>query len=190
MDLVFASNNTHKLSEAAAILANRASIKSLDAIGCMDDIPETGVTFQENALQKCMYIHDRYHVNVFADDSGLEVDGLNGEPGVYSARYSGTRDMDRNVALLLSRLANQTNRAAQFRTVIALILNERSFFFEGFIKGTITKALRGTNGFGYDPIFIPEGYDITFAEMALEEKNRISHRAIALNKFAEFLVNR
>lgn len=188
MKFILASSNAHKVDEIKAILSADAEILSLEDIGCDDDIPETGDTFEENAHLKSDYIFERYGGNVLADDSGLEVEALHGEPGVYSARYSGSRDMERNIDLLLERLGDNPNRRARFRTVIALIMDGKRYTFEGTVNGIITDgSRRGTAGFGYDPIFIPEGYEQTFAEMLPEEKNRISHRARALTGLSEFL---
>lgn len=187
--LVFATNNAHKLEEVQAIIGDRFSLRSLADIGCAEDIPETGTTFQENAQQKTDYLVQNYGVNCFGDDSGLEIDALGGEPGVYSARYSGSRDMETNIDLVLERLADVGSdfRQARFKTVISLCLNGEQHFFEGHIEGRIIDERRGANGFGYDPVFIPNGYDKTFAEMSAEEKNAISHRAIAVQKLAEYL---
>lgn len=187
MELIFATNNAHKLEEVQAIIGDRFVVKSLADIGCTDDIPETGVTFEENAKQKTDYLVDRYGLDCFGDDSGLEIDALNKEPGVYSARYSGSRDMEKNIDLVLAKLGDNSNRTARFRTVISLFLNGQQYFFEGAIEGTIIRERRGSGGFGYDPIFIPAGYGQTFAEMTSEEKNKISHRAIAVGKLATFL---
>lgn len=187
IELVFATNNAHKLEEVQAIVGDKFTIKSLNDIDCHDDIPETGVTFQENAQQKTDYLVNKYGLYCFGDDSGLEIDSLNGEPGVYSARYSGTRDMEQNIDLVLEKLSNVSNRTARFKTVISLYLNEKQMFFEGSIEGKIIQERRGEKGFGYDPIFIPNGYDKTFAEMSAEEKNSISHRSIAVAKMAEYL---
>ncbi len=187
MELVFASANEHKVNEIRAIAGEAILLKSLNDIACFDDIPETGSTFEENAGQKSRYIFDRYHCDCFADDSGLEIDALNGEPGVYSARYSGSRDFEQNMQLVLDRLEGQKNRTARFRTVISLILNGKEHLFEGSIEGKITLQRSGTKGFGYDPIFQPDGYEISFAEMDPSEKNRISHRAIAVAKLISFL---
>ncbi|TDQ76586.1 RdgB/HAM1 family non-canonical purine NTP pyrophosphatase [Sphingobacterium yanglingense] len=187
LKLVFATNNTHKLEEVQAIIGNKFNLKSLTDIGCHDDIPETGVTFHENAQQKTDYLVERFKVNCFGDDSGLEIDALNGEPGVYSARYSGSRDMVQNIDLVLERLNGVESRAARFKTVISLFLEGKQYFFEGAIEGRIIEERRGDGGFGYDPIFIPEGYSRTFAEMSAAEKNLISHRSIAVSKMAEFL---
>ncbi|MGX1751762.1 non-canonical purine NTP diphosphatase [Sphingobacterium sp. NPDC055346] len=187
MELVFATNNAHKLEEVQQMVGGRFVLKSLADIGCDDDIPETGVTFQENAQQKTDYLFQKYQVNCFGDDSGLEIDALNGEPGVYSARYSGSRDMEKNIDLVLEKLQDQENRRARFKTVISLFLNGEQHFFEGTVEGRIIASRTGTEGFGYDPIFIPEGYDQTFAEMSLEEKNKISHRSQAVAKLVVFL---
>jgi XTP/dITP diphosphohydrolase len=186
--LVFATNNAHKLEEVAAKLAGRIKLLSLNDINCYDDIAETGTTFRENASIKSHYIYNKYHVNCFGDDSGLEIDTLNGEPGVYSARYAGEHgNHAANMAKVLQNMADTTNRKARFRTVISLVWNGEEYFFEGTVEGTIRRELSGTAGFGYDPIFQPDGYDTTFAEMTLAEKNAISHRAIAVEKLIEFL---
>src|SRR5690606_5055549 len=187
MELVFATNNARKLEEVQAIIGDRFTIKSLTDIGCWDDIPETGVTFDENARQKTAYLVAHYGLNGVGDDSGLVVDALDKDPGVYSARYSGSRDMEKNIDLVLARLSGDVARTARFRTVISLSLSNQQYFFEGAIEGHIIHERRGTGGFGYDPIFIPEGYDKTFAEMTSDEKNQISHRAIAVGKLAAFL---
>ncbi|HEY0900015.1 MAG TPA: non-canonical purine NTP diphosphatase [Sphingobacteriaceae bacterium] len=185
--LIFATNNLHKLEEVQHLVGDSFTLKSLDDIGCTEDIAETGVTFQENASIKSQYIFSHYGLDCFGDDSGLEIDALNGEPGVYSARYSGTRDMDQNLQLALQKLGNTANRRARFKTVISLILQGQEHFFEGTVEGVITDGPKGNGGFGYDPIFRPDGYDITFAEMPLEEKNKISHRARAMQQLVEFL---
>ncbi len=190
LELVFATNNAHKLTEVQAIVGDKFIIKSLADIDCHDDIPETGVTFEENAQQKTDYLVNKYGLYCFGDDSGLEIDALDKEPGVYSARYSGSRDMEKNIDLVLERLGANENRTARFRTVISLYLNEQQHFFDGAIEGTIVPERRGVEGFGYDPIFIPNGYDKTFAEMTPEEKNAISHRAIAVGKLADFLLRK
>lgn len=189
IELVFATNNKNKLDEVKAIVGDRFFIKSLDEIGCYDDIPETGGTFEENAKQKSDYLYRHFQLDSFADDSGLEVETLNNEPGVYSARYSGTRNMEDNIDLLLEKLGNNTNRRACFRTVISLYFNKEQHFFEGVIYGQITHERRGTEGFGYDPVFVPNGYDRTFAEMSATEKNDISHRAIATRKLRAYLLS-
>lgn len=185
--LIFATNNLHKLEEVQHLVGDSFTLKSLDDIGCTEDIAETGVTFQENASIKSQYIFSHYGLDCFGDDSGLEIDALNGEPGVYSARYSGTRDMAQNLQLALQKLGNTANRRARFKTVISLILQGQEHFFEGTVEGVITDGPKGNGGFGYDPIFRPDGYDITFAEMPLEEKNKISHRARAMQQLVEFL---
>ena len=187
LELVFATNNAHKLEEVQAIVGSAFIIKSLNDIDCSDDIPETGETFEENAKQKTDYLVNKYGLYCFGDDSGLEIDALNREPGVYSARYSGSRDMEKNIDLVLQKLGDNTNRTARFKTVISLYLNEQQHFFEGSIEGKIIEERRGIDGFGYDPIFIPNGYDRTFAEMTAAEKNSISHRAIAVGKLATYL---
>lgn len=187
LELIFATNNAHKLEEVQAIVGDKFKLKSLADIDCHDDIPETGVTFEENAQQKTDYLVNKYGLYCFGDDSGLEIDALNGEPGVYSARYSGTRDMEQNINLVLKKLDGLIERTARFKTVISLFLNEKQHFFEGSIEGTITSERKGIDGFGYDPIFIPNGYSKTFAEMTAEEKNAISHRAIAVGKLSKFL---
>ncbi|MBK1438967.1 non-canonical purine NTP diphosphatase [Parapedobacter sp. ISTM3] len=187
IELVFATNNAHKLEEVQAMVGNDIRLLTLADIGCTDDIPETGGTFEANASQKSSYLYTKYGYDCFADDSGLEVEALNNEPGVYSARYSGTRDMEKNIDLLLSRLGNHPNRKARFRTVISLLLDGKTYFFEGVVEGEIGYKRQGSGGFGYDPLFTPDGYDKTFAEMAAAEKNAISHRAIAVAKLAEFL---
>ena len=188
--LIFATNNRHKLEEVLHLAATSFTLKSLDDIGCTEDIAETGTTFRENASLKSNFIYREYGLDCFGDDSGLEIDALNGEPGVYSARYSGSRDMDRNIRLVLEKLEAAENRRARFRTVISLILDGKEHFFEGTVEGEITRTVTGTAGFGYDPIFRPDGYDLTFAEMDLAEKNRISHRSRAIANLGEFLKNR
>jgi XTP/dITP diphosphohydrolase len=189
MELVFASANEHKVSEIRSIAGSAILLKSLNDIACFDEIPETGDTFEENAGQKSRYIFDRYHCDCFADDSGLEIDALNGEPGVNSAHYSGSRDFEQNMQLVLDRLEGQKNRTARFRTVISLIMRGKEYLFEGSIEGKISLQRSGSQGFGYDPIFHPDGYEISFAEMDPAEKNRISHRAIAVEKLISFLKN-
>lgn len=192
--LVFASNNAHKLEEIRAILGAQYEIKSLKDIGCEVDIPETGSTFRENALQKATYVKEHFGYDCFADDSGLQVEALGGEPGVYSARYAmkngiqfeGDKD-NANMDVLLEKLAHESNRRACFRTSVALIYEGETHFFDGTVEGHIIHEKRGTEGFGYDPLFIPDGYDQTFAELGAEVKNGISHRARAVAKLAEFL---
>lgn len=186
--LYFATHNPHKVKEIQALLVSEFEIKTLTELGCEEDIPETGSTFFENAQQKTDYIVRKYKVSCFADDSGLEVDALNGEPGVHSARYSGSRDMEENMRFLLRKMEGQKNRKARFKTVVSLFWKGEQHFFEGSIEGELISEKKGEGGFGYDPIFIPEGYNLTFAEMPAEEKNRISHRAIAVKKLAAFLL--
>ena len=230
MKIVFATNNAHKLSEIRAILGSRIEILSLADIGCHVDIPETGHTLEENALQKARYVYDHYHLSCFADDTGLEVDALGGAPGVFSARYASlaasvpvgrdsiaasvpvgrdfiaapvppSHDSQANMSRLLRELGENNNRRARFRTVIALIEKEpvcpcgctavkREHLFEGIVEGQIRREQSGVGGFGYDPIFQPDGYAITFAEMTPEQKNTISHRARATAKLAAFLAKR
>ena len=186
--IVFATNNAHKLEEVAAMLGENYEVLSLREIGCHDDIPETADTFAGNAIQKVRYVKEHYGYDCFADDSGLEVDALDGAPGVYSARYSGGGS-EANMDKLLQNLTDENERGAQFRTVIALLIGEELRFFEGIVRGTIIRDRRGEGGFGYDPIFVPDGYDRTFAELGSEVKNRISHRAKAVEKLAEYLCN-
>ena len=206
MKIVFATNNQHKLDEIRSILGESIEVLSLNDIGCHVDIPETGQTLEENALQKAQYIYDNYHMSVFADDTGLEVEALNGAPGIYSARYasmandnSASHDSEANMTRLLKELGENNNRKARFRTVIALIIKKdvcpcgctsikEIHQFEGIVDGEIIRERRGGEGFGYDPIFQPNGYDKTFAELGMDIKNHISHRARAVQKLAEFLL--
>ena len=190
MRIVFATNNQHKLSEIRQILGSRVEVLSLKDIGCDVDIPETGSTLEENALQKAQYVYDHYHIDCFADDTGLEVDALGGAPGVYSARYAGGEghDSEANMTKLLGELGENNNRRARFRTVIALIQQGEVHEFECIVNGQIIRERRGGEGFGYDPIFQPDGYDQTFAELGIEIKNQISHRARATAKLAEYLL--
>ena len=209
MKIVFATNNQHKLDEIHSILGDTIEVLSLKDIGCDVDIPETGQTLEENALQKAQYIYDHYHISVFADDTGLEVDALNGAPGIYSARYASmeagaheaSHDAEANMSRLLRELGENNNRRARFRTVIALILKKdvcpcgctsikEIHQFEGIVEGQIIKERRGGEGFGYDPIFQPDGYEETFAELGMEIKNHISHRARAVKKLADFLLGK
>lgn len=200
MKIVFATNNKHKLQEIRDILGSEFEIVSLKDIGCDVDIPETGNTLEENAMQKAQYVYDHYNLSCFADDTGLEVEALNGEPGVHSARYAeGTdHDSEANMAKLLRNLEGKDNRKARFRTVIALIQKQdvcpcgctsikKVNRFEGIVDGSIATEKHGTAGFGYDPIFVPEGYDKSFAELGESIKNGISHRARAVAKLAEYL---
>ncbi len=186
--LVFATNNAHKLEEIAAILGEKIELLSLKDIECNADIPETADTLEGNAIQKAEFIHQHYGLDCFADDTGLEVEALNGEPGVFSARYAGDgHDSEANMQKLLQNLQGVENRKAQFRTAICLILNGEKHLFEGIVKGSIIEEKRGGAGFGYDPIFVPEGYDLTFAELGNDVKNTISHRARAVEKLCAFL---
>lgn len=181
--IVFATNNKHKLEEIRHIVSTKIKILSLKDIDCVEDIPETGETLEENALQKAKFIFNKYHINCFADDTGLEILALNGRPGVYSARYAGeAANFDDNIAKALSELNGITDRRACFRTVIALILDSKKYFFEGRVDGTILTQKKGMKGFGYDPVFRPEGYNESFAEMSSEQKNSISHRFFAIDK--------
>lgn len=188
MKIVFATNNKNKLRELREILGERYEIVSLAEIGWHDDIPETGATLEENALQKAQYVYNKFGIDCFADDTGLEVDALCGEPGVHSARYAEDTDhnSEANMAKLLQKLGDSHERTARFRTVIALIQSGVVHEFEGRVEGTIAHEKHGTEGFGYDPIFIPEGYEQSFAEMGAE-KNKISHRARAVEKLVSFL---
>lgn len=192
--IVFATNNQHKLQEIREILSPEFEIVSLKEIGCHEDIPETGNTLEENALQKARYISERYHISCFADDTGLEVEALGGAPGVHSARYAeGTdHDSEANMTKLLQELEGKENRLARFRTVIAIIElgedeTENVHLFEGIVKGHISTERQGNEGFGYDPIFVPEGYEKSFAALGETIKNHISHRARAVKKLAEYL---
>lgn len=185
--LVFATNNEHKTQEIRQALEGQYEVLNLQDIGCTDDIPETADTFEGNASLKSQYVVAHFNLDCFADDSGLEVEALNNEPGVYSARYSGSRDSLENIKLVLEKLKNQSNRKARFKTVISLVQDGVNHFFEGTVEGTIRTELSGSAGFGYDPVFQPDGYAITFAEMSMAEKNQISHRAIALKKMIDFL---
>ncbi len=186
MALVFATNNHNKLKEVKSKL--NIDILGLADIQCTEDIEETGKTFQENALIKAQYVLDKYGFDCFADDSGLEVEALNGAPGVYSARYAGEHgNAEANMNKLLENLKGVDNRKARFVTVICLINKENSLYFRGEINGTIINEKRGNDGFGYDPIFVPDGFNRTFAEMTLEEKNKMSHRALALEKMTQHL---
>ena len=190
MKLVFATNNSNKLEEVKKILPKDITLLSLKDIGCFDDIDETGKTLSENASIKSDFIYKKYGFNCFSDDTGLEVEALNNEPGVFSARYAGEpTDSNKNMEKLLQKLEGFSNRSAQFRTVISLILNGKEYQFEGVCKGEIVPNKKGIEGFGYDPIFKPKGFDKTFAEMTKQEKNKISHRGIAIQKLSKFLEN-
>lgn len=188
MKLVFATNNQHKLKELQAILGDHFELLSLKDIGCFEEIPEEQPTLEGNARQKAEYIYEKFGFSCFADDTGLEIDALKGEPGVYSARYAGeAKDQQANMDKVLARLINEENRKARFRTVISLVLDGEEKQFDGIVEGEITRDKRGGSGFGYDPIFLPNGYEKTFAEMDLSEKNQISHRARAVQKLVEYL---
>lgn len=188
MKLVFASNNKNKIKEIQLLLPPTIEILSLEDIGCFEDIPETADTIEGNAILKADYVTQKFGYNCFADDTGLEVEALSGEPGVYSARYAGEqKDPNDNMDKLLLNLSNKSNRSAQFKTVIALNLEEKQTLFTGIIKGKIIEEKIGANGFGYDPIFVADGYDKTFAELSIEEKSGISHRGLAVKQLVAFL---
>ena len=188
--IVFATNNAHKLSEVKAVLGDGYELVTLREVGITEDIPETGATLDENASIKARYVYERTGLDCFADDTGLEVEALGGAPGVHSARYATDgHDFAANNRLLLKNLEGKTNRQARFRTVIALILGGKEHLFEGIVEGVIDTKENGTEGFGYDPLFLPEGSSRSFAEMTAEEKNAISHRGRAVRKLVDFLVN-
>lgn len=188
MELVFATNNAHKVKEIQSILGDEFRLLSLKDIGCDDDIPEEQETLEGNASQKAFYVYNKYGYNCFADDTGLEIEALGGEPGVYSARYAGEeKSSEANMQKVLDKLAKINDRKARFRTVISLVINGDEILFEGIVNGEILKRKRGGAGFGYDPIFKPEGRDQSFAEMELSEKNKISHRGRAVQKLVEYL---
>ncbi|SEQ21781.1 non-canonical purine NTP diphosphatase [Flavobacterium urocaniciphilum] len=190
MKLVFASNNKNKIAEIQQQVGSQFQIVSLEDIGCLVDIPETAETIEGNAILKANYVTENYGLPCFADDTGLEIEALNNEPGVYSARYAGEqKNADDNMNLVLQKLASKTNRKAQFKTIIALNINNEQHLFEGIVKGEMTTKKSGSQGFGYDPIFQPEGFSTTFAEMSMEEKSVISHRGIAVQKLINFLSN-
>ena len=198
MKLIFATNNPNKLSEDICILGNQFEVLSLADIGHSGDIPEPHATLEENAREKSMFIFNKYGVNCFSEDSGLEIDTLNGEPGVHSARYAQkddllpaavVQDADLNMELVLKKMDGLIKRSARFRTIISLIQNGEEIQFEGQVEGIITKEKSGVTGFGYDPIFKPQGYDVTFAEMSVEQKNAISHRGNAIRKLVEYLMH-
>ena len=186
-ELVFATNNKHKTEEVGKLLLNQYKVLNLKDIGCDVDIPETGSSFAENAELKSTYVTENFKLDCFADDSGLEIDALDNEPGIYSARYSGVRDDVENLNLVLRKMEGLANRKAHFKTVVSLNKNNKKYLFEGVIYGNITHVAMGEDGFGYDPIFMPTGYDRTFAQMSMAEKNTISHRAIAMKKLIAFL---
>lgn len=193
-EIVFATNNQHKIGEIKNLVQSSYNIVGLIDKGIEDEIPEDHFTLEENAMQKAAYIFDKYGLNCFADDTGLEIDALNGEPGVFSARYSLIGEpvypemnvTEGNIRKVLEKMTDQEVRSARFRTVIALIINGETNYFEGKVEGTITRSPSGADGFGYDPVFLPLGYDRTFAEMSLDDKNKISHRAIAVTKLVAF----
>lgn len=188
MTICLATNNAHKVEELQQMLGDKFTIKTLADIGFTDEIEETETTFQGNSRLKARHVYDKFQLTTIADDSGLEVEALNGEPGIYSARYAGEHgNHAKNNAKLLTELAGKTNRNAQFRSVISLIHDNEETQFEGIVKGKISTELSGTDGFGYDPLFTPEGFDRTFAEMTMEEKNPISHRGLAVEKLINHL---
>lgn len=189
MELIFATHNNNKVKEVTKMLPSYLSMKSLTAIDFFEEIEETGKTFEENALLKAKTIFNETGKNVFADDSGLVIEALDGAPGVYSARYAGTGKDEDNIAKALKELDGKTNRKAYFISIFCLILNEKEYFFEGRVNGTIATEIMGNNGFGYDPIFIPDGFSKSFAQMTPEEKNAISHRGKAIEKLNDFLTN-
>ncbi|MGI5822002.1 MAG: non-canonical purine NTP diphosphatase [Bacteroidales bacterium] len=188
MEIVFATQNKHKLEEIQKIVGDQYKIISLADLNFFEDIPETENTLVGNALMKARFIHEKFHCNCFADDTGLEIEALHGAPGVYSARYAGPAcSFEDNMRKVLSQMEGISNRKAQFKTVIALILDNKEYLFEGSVSGTILEKKSGTQGFGYDPIFLPDGYNESFAEMSAELKNKISHRAVATQKLTHFL---
>ena len=186
--LLFATNNLYKLKEVKEILKDKFEILSLNDIGYFEDLTEDGDTLEENALQKARFIYQKYGIDCFSEDTGLEVEVLKNEPGVYSARFAGPQKSDNdNIQLLLTKLNNQSNRNARFRTVLVLILNKKEYLFEGIIHGEIANEKKGVSGFGYDPIFIPCNHEQSFGELSIEIKNKISHRSIAIKKLMDFL---
>lgn len=188
IQICLATNNQHKIVELQQMLSDTFDVKTLNEIGCFEEIEETGSTFEENSKIKADYIFNKYGLNIIADDSGLEVEALNNEPGVFSARYGGLpTNHEKNISTLLLNLGDSKNRNARFRTVITLIFEGSTYFFEGEINGSILNKKRGNEGFGYDPIFVPEGFNETFAEMDSIQKNKISHRGIAIQKMIAFL---
>lgn len=190
MELVFATNNQHKLNELQAIVGNNFKLLSLKDINCDEEIPEEQDTLEGNASQKAFFIYNKYGYNCFADDTGLEIVSLNGEPGVFSARYAGeAKNPEANIEKVLDKLAKINNRKARFRTVISLVINGGETQFEGIVDGEILKERQGNSGFGYDPVFLPDGFSQSFAEMSLQDKNKISHRGRAVAKLAAFLKN-
>jgi XTP/dITP diphosphohydrolase len=188
MRLCFATNNLHKIQEVQAIVGTRINLVSLNQIGCLEELPEEQTTIEGNSFQKAKYVFDRYQIPCFADDSGVEVEALNGEPGVYSAMYAGPhRNHADNTTKLLLNLKDKANRKANFKTVLTLIIGQHQKQFIGTLEGTISNHQSGTNGFGYDPVFLPKGFSTTLAEMTMEEKNKISHRAKAIQQLVDFL---
>lgn len=188
MQIIFATGNSYKVKEIQALIGDNFDILSLKDVNCFEEIPETSDTLIGNAIQKAVYVHEKFGKNCFADDTGLMVEALHGEPGVYSARYAGEqKNSEDNMALLLEKLQNQTSRNAKFQTAICLIWNGEQHIFIGEVEGEITNERSGKDGFGYDPIFLPKGQNLTFAEMSLDEKNKISHRGRAVKKLVEFL---
>ncbi len=188
INLIFATSNQNKVLEIQKILPKKFNIKSLKDLNYFEDVPENETTIEGNAIFKAKYIYEKFNINVFADDTGLEVEALNGEPGVHSARYAGTtRNSEKNIKKLLKNLKNIKNRNARFKTVIALIINNKLHIFSGIVEGYILDSPKGNNGFGYDPIFCPNGFDKSFAELTLKEKNLISHRSLAMKKLIDFI---
>ncbi len=188
MKILFATNNKHKVNELRQILPPRFELVTMADLNCYDDVEETGSTLEENALIKARYLYSRFGISCFADDTGLEIQALNGAPGVFSARYAGeNKDSRENVALVLRELNGESNRKARFRTVIALIIDGQEHLFEGTVNGKISTEAKGGSGFGYDPIFVPEGYELSFAEMDADTKNSISHRKLATDELVKFL---
>lgn len=189
--IVFATNNRHKLEEVSEILGKEFLVLGLSDINCMEDIPEDEDTLEGNAMAKAHYVKEKFGYDCFADDTGLEVKALNNAPGVYSARYAGeSKDPSANIRKLLAELKEKSDKSARFRTVIALIIEDKEYLFEGEITGSIIEEGRGTSGFGYDPVFVPDGYSKTFAELGNEIKNKISHRALAVQQFKKFLLKK
>lgn len=191
MELIFATHNNNKVAEIKPLIPASIKVKTLTEIGITEEIPETADTIEGNALLKVRFVYERLKCNCFADDTGLEVAAINGEPGVYSARYAGEgKSANDNIEKLLGKLKGVENRAAKFKTVIAAILDGKEYVFEGIVDGEIAELKLGQNGFGYDPVFVPDGFMVSFAQMTLEEKNKISHRSRAVRKFTEFLTER
>lgn len=188
MDLVFATNNQNKINEIKTLVSPYINLLSLSDIGCEEELPETQNTLEGNALQKAKFVFDNYHVNCFADDTGLEIDSLGGRPGVFSARYAGGENSaDKNIEKVLGEMVGVDDRRARFRTLVSLIIGGHEMLFEGIVDGVISTQKNGNKGFGYDPIFVPKGYQRSFAEMSLTEKNKISHRAMAVKKLVDYL---